>query len=387
MIPPKKNFLLVFLFLGVLAIVGCASAVNPKDLANSENTDTVSYPVPVISTNIEQSFSTRVPGRLGTPIARSHAAMIFDSKRGVMVLFGGTSDSAYLNDTWEYDGSQWYLVETSVSPPARVLHEMAYDPERATTILFGGEIKTEYDGTQYLHNTVYGDLWEYDGQKWRQIQAAEMPSPRTRFSMSYYPLEKAVFIVGGNDGGPTSTSGTNGDAWLYDGFFWPGGINNQGSRNDELMYHYFNLSNSEMIYDENRQQLIIMTGQRRYYTLEFDGKAWEAYQSVVVVNEDSERFLQQDYALCYDQHRGVSVLFGGLSAKAGAESFPLNDTWEYDGESWTKADPTNSPSPRSGHAMAYDEVRKVTVLFGGIDADGNRLNDTWEYDGTTWIQR
>lgn len=385
MTPSKNMLLFMFLLLGMWVVGACTSNGSPKEPDNPRGAETESATVPIISTR--ELLSTRVPRRFGTPDARSHAAMVYDSQREVIVLFGGVSNSDFLNDTWEYDGNRWYQVETAVSPPARVSHEMAYDPERGVTILFGGEVRTDFDGTQYLKRTLYGDLWEYDGQEWRQIQAAEMPSPRIDFVMGYYPLEKAVFIASGYDPVITTTSGTIGDAWLYDGTFWPGGINHQGSRNDKLLYYYFNLGGPEMVYDTNRQKLIIMWGQLRYGTLEFDDTAWEDYPSTVVVSEDPERYRQQDYALSYDQHRGVTVLFGGLSAKAGADSFPLNDTWEYDGETWKEMAPATAPPPRSGHMMVYDEARQVIVLFGGRDADINRLNDTWEYDGVTWVQK
>src|SRR6266496_2944326 len=45
------------------------------------------------------------------------------------------------------------------------------------------------------------------------------------------------------------------------------------------------------------------------------------------------------------------------------------------------------PPSRHGHAMVYDAVRQRVVLFGGLSSSGNSSNDTWEYDGTTWTQR
>lgn len=38
------------------------------------------------------------------------------------------------------------------------------------------------------------------------------------------------------------------------------------------------------------------------------------------------------------------------------------------------------PSERYGHAMAYDSVRGVSVLFGGFN--GGYLGETWEWNGT-----
>lgn len=52
----------------------------------------------------------------------------------------------------------------------------------------------------------------------------------------------------------------------------------------------------------------------------------------------------------------------------GEEDPPLvfSDTWKGDGRDWTQRSPTNGPSGRSGHAMAYDVARRRMVLFGGL---------------------
>ena len=36
-----------------------------------------------------------------------------------------------------------------------------------------------------------------------------------------------------------------------------------------------------------------------------------------------------------------------------------------------------SPGPRYGHEMVYDEARNVTLLFGGFGPDGEPKADTW----------
>ena len=61
-----------------------------------------------------------------------------------------------------------------------------------------------------------------------------------------------------------------------------------------------------------------------------------------------------------------------------------NDTWEWDGNEWIQVADTG-PSPRIGHAMAYDSERDKIVLFGGGD-DTSFYSDTWEWDGNEWIQ-
>jgi hypothetical protein len=87
------------------------------------------------------------------------------------------------------------------------------------------------------------------------------------------------------------------------------------------------------------------------------------------------------HALAYDSARGVTVLFGGYDG-----SSRLHDTWEWDGTDWTQRSPAIEPTSRTSHALAYDSARGVTVLFGGHNGS-TYLDDTWEWDGTDWTQR
>src|SRR5262245_63650516 len=45
------------------------------------------------------------------------------------------------------------------------------------------------------------------------------------------------------------------------------------------------------------------------------------------------------------------------------------------------SDLQEAPSPRSGHALAYDQRHQRLVLYGGIDAQQQRLGDTWVWNG------
>jgi hypothetical protein len=72
------------------------------------------------------------------------------------------------------------------------------------------------------------------------------------------------------------------------------------------------------------------------------------------------------------------VLFGGCC--------PSAETWTWDGASWSRRLPSDAPSPRSSHTMAYDVARRVTVLFGGTATFLEAFDDTWVLAGRTWQQ-
>ena len=83
--------------------------------------------------------------------------------------------------------------------------------------------------------------------------------------------------------------------------------------------------------------------------------------------------------MAYDSLRGITTLFGGLTITG-----PSGDTWEWDGTTWVQR-AVNGPTARYAHAMDFDTARGVTVLFGGINGPANA--ETWEWSGTIWTQR
>lgn len=79
------------------------------------------------------------------------------------------------------------------------------------------------------------------------------------------------------------------------------------------------------------------------------------------------------HSMAFDSARGVTVLFGGLTASGQV----LQDTWEWNGAAWLLRSPATSPG--SSGRMVYDSARGVCVLL--------RSNETWEWDGTAWALR
>lgn len=75
-------------------------------------------------------------------------------------------------------------------------------------------------------------------------------------------------------------------------------------------------------------------------------------------------------------------MFGGSE-----NGFVMNDTWLWNGTSWTNPTPLTSPPARRGAAMAYDVSHSQVVMFGGEDLHGTYFADTWIWDGTNWSQR
>ena len=86
--------------------------------------------------------------------------------------------------------------------------------------------------------------------------------------------------------------------------------------------------------------------------------------------------------MTYDAASKKVLVFGGFGGRGY-----FNDTWTYDGTSWTKVDTAIAPCARANAQMAYDHRTRKVVLFGGYDGRAD-LGDTWIWDGatSTWAQ-
>lgn len=97
--------------------------------------------------------------------------------------------------------------------------------------------------------------------------------------------------------------------------------------------------------------------------------------------------LRNAHAMAFDERRGVTLLFGGAS-----DSQVLADVWSWDGERWTSL-PLRGPEPRTFPVFVWDAARAEAVLFGGRNVlfgrEGQRrtcLSDTWVLRDT-WQRR
>jgi hypothetical protein len=104
---------------------------------------------------------------------------------------------------------------------------------------------------------------------------------------------------------------------------------------------------------------------------------------------------RQGHALAFDTESGVAVLFGGSVTRyepcfvvewCGLDA--VADTWTFEPVEgiWILQPTTGGPSPRFGHAAAYDHATDRIVVFGGaalVEGRHAALADTWTYDVDT----
>jgi hypothetical protein len=111
-----------------------------------------------------------------------------------------------------------------------------------------------------------------------------------------------------------------------------------------------------------------------------------AYDSNGVVVTDAEiMWFASNEAIAVIDDAGTISGRGLGSTQVTAKSGVFTDAVDVQVvRKWRRLAPTTSPSPREAPLMAFDRVRGVTVLFGGISQTEGHVADTWEFDGTAW---
>ncbi len=200
--------------------------------------------------------------------------------------------------------------------------------------------------------------------------------------MIYDPIRDKVVLYGGSS---TNSSQNYDDMWELDGNTWT-----RTARTSEPT----DARNFRMAYDSKRGRIVLhnAVGYPDCGTLwVWDGVSWQ----IASTSGPSWRWEQE---LVYDSKRDRIVMFGGTSVNGLTSPF-FQETWEWDGTTWTKIT-EDGPPARIYSAMVYDSARGRTVLYGGVpngdygsgpsnpgpDSGQTALGDTWEWDGSTWTQ-
>jgi len=290
-----------------------------------------------------------------TPQFGNFPAMAYDAAQAQIVLFGGQNpiDNTSSNETWTWNGTSWTQSFPATPPPARSAQAMAYDAGHNQIVMFGGSVG----------GLIANDTWVWDGSTWTQMLPATSPSPRLEAAMVYDDTLHEILLIGGSNGSPSGLAET----WAWDGTNWTMLVAPPVAR-----------TNFGAAYDYTRDETVVFGGKSQGVYLAdtelFNDSIWTSSTPV-----PSPPIPRQDDRLAFDVALGQTVLFGG----AGPLNTPAyNDTWTWNGTSWTQSFPATSPPGRSGHAMAYDAATSQVVVFGGINSAG-AFTDTWVYGAPT----
>jgi len=294
----------------------CFDLVNGRTIAFGG--DTLGGPFGAVSDqtwSYDGSTWTNVSPATG-PSGRTLCEMVYDINRGVSVLYGGVplyffGGGPALDETWEWDGTNWTQVFPTNSPGGLANYGMAYDWNRGRTVLYGGQQDTFFvlDSDQ---------TWEFDGLTWTQVTPATNPGPLERTQMCYHAGLQRTVLFGGFD----VQGSWNDDVWLWDGSNWT---------------------------------IAPITGPRPPY---LSGAAME-----------------------YDSFNETIIVAGGYDVSQGGFNAETNQTWILDlsTNTWSQ-DVASFTTARSGARVSFDANRRQMVMFGGFSsATFSQLAETWEF--------
>jgi N-acetylneuraminic acid mutarotase len=301
------------------------------------------------------------------PLARDFHSMAYDKTNAWLVLFGGSSETGPLNDTWAFDpgANTWTELKPSGGlPAARWAHAIAYDPVTRKVIMFGGRAES---------GPSLNDTWVYDpvANTWTEAKpTGPLPLPRRGAAMACDPATRKVIMFGGN-----GDAGALDDTWAYDS------ATNAWAKLEPHGTSPSARGEHSMAYDPVGRQLMVFGG--RSDTGATLGDTW-AYDPVANTWTES-RFsgarpsARSRQSMGYDLAGARMIIFGGQDV--GGES--LGDAWAYDSaaDTWTRLEPSvTQPSARAGQVMVEDPAHGQLIVFGGHSSGpDDYLNETWAF--------
>jgi hypothetical protein len=220
---------------------------------------------------------------------------------------------------------------------------LTYDAQRNRALLVGG----------VLERTM--ETWWWDNvEGWQHADPQHHPDPRAGFGLAFHAATATTLLSGGSvpaGGGGVCPDGT-------------------------------------------QPSLTGICNPVRSWT--FDGVDWTAHDGGVQPPG------RENPVLAYDPTRQQAVLFGGLRSEGTDAGVVLQDTWTFDGVTWTNQPiaPFDAPPPRTQSAAAFHAQRGVVTMFGGgallengvcpAGTTGNAAEkcsyqDRWDWNGVEWL--
>lgn len=270
----------------------------------------------------------------GLPVPRSVTVRpsVVASLAAVCLAFGSGHACAQ-----EACGESWQLAATD-SPGSVAI---CYDENRRETITQSG-----------------GKLWAWNGSQW-SLRWTE-PALDGVDAMAYDRNRQVCWIFGG--------AGYDDRLWKWDGTALTLVANDTvGGR-----------AYVAMAFDWKRDRLVVHGGYNGNFLLA-DTREWNPETGTWQGFGDGPIGRRYAHKMVYDPVRERCVLHGGYYF------FNRNDTWTWNGATWTLA--TTSGPARYVANMAWDATRQQVVLHGGTTCCGEvEYASTWTWRGGAWAQ-
>jgi hypothetical protein len=300
-----------------------------------------------------------------------------DSANHRMTIFGGTSSSGDLNDTWVLTGANgqsgspaWMALATAGAPPTAYYSTGMYDAVNNRMILFGGA-----GGTDVWVLTNANGLG--GGSAWLQLAAGgSPPGPFSDWQKQVYDAAHNMLISYDSGNLLTVLSNANG---LGGAPVWTSlNVANDGPPTR---------TGFTAVYNSAASRLILFGGSDG--TTDYND-VWvlanangvsgaPTWTNLIPQGAAGSPAGREGHNAVYDEARDVMTIFGGIGQ--------LADTWTLTNASgvggtpvWTLVDSGSGPAPRTDATAVLDTSSSTFMVFGGANSD--YLNDVWALTGT-----
>jgi hypothetical protein len=290
-------------------------------------------------------------------------------------------------ETWEFDGERWEQRTPTTSPPARLLHRMAYDERRGQVVVVGGDDCDCHDrpvSPGFLAN-YSEDAWGWDGLTWTRLDGAP-PVPAGFEPVASFPARDHRLTSWPEQGGALIFGDTSGTRLhlIKDGRFF------RSTTDTDSVGLY------QPGFGTDPDGTVVVLGGGGASS---GGGGPTGGLGRLVVSGTTTTFVCPEFGPCVTgpapfghafTHDGLrAVSFGGSFGGGGGFGFTLSDlataTMIVVDDAGVR-DPCSGgscgtlPPGRMGGLLAPTGVEGESLLYGGAPFDPT----AWVFDGTTW---
>ncbi|MCI4319175.1 MAG: PKD domain-containing protein [Thermoplasmata archaeon] len=220
--------------------------------------------------------------------------------------------------------------------------------------------------------TTYNQTWSYVAGNWSEITTVGSPGPLDGPAMAYDPAIGQVVMYGGLSSYSPVTAPTA--TFFYSGGTWT---------NRTISPNPGPLVSAMMTYDPDLGGVVLFGGAVSFSA--YSNSLWlfknDSWTKIAATNPPPGRVLSD---ITYDPNLRELVLYGGYPGFSSSTT--LNDTWTFQGSSWTHVlTPTSAIPSLGGPMLDYDADLGHVVLAAG-SKNGTLQNGTWEFDGSSWLR-
>jgi hypothetical protein len=267
---------------------------------------------------------------------------------------------------------RWRQLQPTPSPPPSLGHRMVYDALRQRVVLIGG--------ATCCPAALQNDVWEWDGTSWAQIPSSLSPSPHP--SPSRWMGAAAFDASSGKIlyfGGKPASSGVLGDSWTWDGSLWsplPKGADDPKSRWRAVALGSTGDAGVFLLMGVQSQGFLDIATMSS-----FQGGSWKSLSVLPPSRIDLAAAWSSSFgqALTFGGRSCANsvascAVWGELSTWKPGDPF-----WTVLPEA------SGGPQARWGAALVVHETEKKAILVGGQDADGLIEDASNPGETATWI--